>query len=626
MNSGVMNKMYKCTECGNEFEGKFCPYCGTKKVEEKLCPVCGAKAVENARFCNECGNPLFTPPPVKADKAETEEKPQEVRTPKPQKIKEPKERVQIFTEKRITKIFEYLRYAPFALFALFSVLLFAFFAAPVAVMPGGEIMGEKIPAESYGNVYTLYNGLLDDFGSVSGAMSALIICAVFSVLFACVMAVITFVPSVKGRKVALFGKSILLGNLLVYASFAFYLLFLVIGSVVAGKINSFDGGMGVISVGACSTLIIVFSILFAIFAAGSLVARYFLNRFFPYVSESEKLAADATEKARAERIAVIPAPVAPVVVSVLQSPSRPEKPQYMKTANGILSRKRTLIMLMISLILVSIMVILGSRVIGFGYYMGIIYSAFIIIIPLLLILLIAVRIGSGRKGYKQLSKITNKGTYITTIITAVIVVLLYCALVAYLIYLDYLAYCEPYEWWHGDYFTVEYHEYSYFTSMLTSDVLTHSPLLFSALIMLIIASVWYSKQKKFCLKMYGVKKPKKDTPLTEEGKAELNTVNEYMSALNRYASALTEYKTSVHNYKLYKRQVALYNCQNKLYAAGIDYTKYPKPVAWLFAHKLVAVLAVVIVMVGIILAIALPPALAPKESLEDLFSILLNIH
>lgn len=47
--------MNKCPNCGKEFEGKFCPDCGTEWQEEKTCPKCGAKLNGSAKFCNECG-------------------------------------------------------------------------------------------------------------------------------------------------------------------------------------------------------------------------------------------------------------------------------------------------------------------------------------------------------------------------------------------------------------------------------------------------------------------------------------------------------------------------------------------------------------------------------------------
>ena len=49
--------MHKC-QCGQEFEGNFCPNCGLKWQEEKTCPKCGATIAGNARYCNECGYPI----------------------------------------------------------------------------------------------------------------------------------------------------------------------------------------------------------------------------------------------------------------------------------------------------------------------------------------------------------------------------------------------------------------------------------------------------------------------------------------------------------------------------------------------------------------------------------------
>ena len=50
--------MHKCTKCGQEFEGNFCPECGTKWVDPELCPKCGARHGADAKFCPECGKRL----------------------------------------------------------------------------------------------------------------------------------------------------------------------------------------------------------------------------------------------------------------------------------------------------------------------------------------------------------------------------------------------------------------------------------------------------------------------------------------------------------------------------------------------------------------------------------------
>ena len=50
----------KCTNCGNDFEGKFCPECGTPAPRSATCPNCGAEVA--GKFCAECGTPITSDP------------------------------------------------------------------------------------------------------------------------------------------------------------------------------------------------------------------------------------------------------------------------------------------------------------------------------------------------------------------------------------------------------------------------------------------------------------------------------------------------------------------------------------------------------------------------------------
>ena len=47
--------MHKCFRCGTEFEGYYCPECGTQWQEQKHCPNCGAVLAGSTKFCNVCG-------------------------------------------------------------------------------------------------------------------------------------------------------------------------------------------------------------------------------------------------------------------------------------------------------------------------------------------------------------------------------------------------------------------------------------------------------------------------------------------------------------------------------------------------------------------------------------------
>ena len=46
----------KCANCGKEFEGNFCPQCGTPAQKTVIkCPNCGTEFKGN--FCPQCGTP-----------------------------------------------------------------------------------------------------------------------------------------------------------------------------------------------------------------------------------------------------------------------------------------------------------------------------------------------------------------------------------------------------------------------------------------------------------------------------------------------------------------------------------------------------------------------------------------
>lgn len=49
-------KDMKCSKCGTEYEGNFCPKCGTAADPNcNVCPKCGQARTDNDRFCKNCG-------------------------------------------------------------------------------------------------------------------------------------------------------------------------------------------------------------------------------------------------------------------------------------------------------------------------------------------------------------------------------------------------------------------------------------------------------------------------------------------------------------------------------------------------------------------------------------------
>lgn len=131
------------------------------------------------------------------------------------------------------------------MFGLFALLLWAFYAAPVA-----EFFGMSL-----GNVYDL---LSDTELGLRGGMITLIVFAVCALLAA---AALNFCAFYRKKHFFVLGA----------VSSALFLLYLTIGCVIAGKVKAEDA-----SAGACSTLIIVFSVLFLLFSAGATAGRYFL--------------------------------------------------------------------------------------------------------------------------------------------------------------------------------------------------------------------------------------------------------------------------------------------------------------------------------------------------------------
>ncbi len=63
--------MNKCSNCGTEFEGGFCPECGTKTATPSFCPQCGAPMKDGTSFCSKCGyNPATGAPSQAAAQAQ----------------------------------------------------------------------------------------------------------------------------------------------------------------------------------------------------------------------------------------------------------------------------------------------------------------------------------------------------------------------------------------------------------------------------------------------------------------------------------------------------------------------------------------------------------------------------
>ena len=154
--------MNKCCNCGAEFEGLFCPRCGTKFEKEKVCPNCQAVVDGSVKFCNYCGHSFAEASTATAAN----------------KTMSTNKNISFSVWHMLAKV---LPVTGRSALILFSLLLWAFFAAPFATMLG----------ESLGNVYTTFNGLIDDFLPVAQTATAF---AVICFIYSATVITLSFIP------------------------------------------------------------------------------------------------------------------------------------------------------------------------------------------------------------------------------------------------------------------------------------------------------------------------------------------------------------------------------------------------------------------------------------------------
>lgn len=259
--------MHKCQNCGKEYEGNFCPDCGTKCEEDKTCPDCGATCSGSAKFCNNCGY-NFTEKNSNRRKKGTKAS-------------------EMSTSAFALKVHKFIEYLPIVLFAVFAVALFALFALPVAVMPGVEIFGEKIPTESYGNMYQMYKGIYKDIPAIQGVAIANILIAAYSLIIAFALCIVAFIRPLKYKRVNLFGikNAVRLSEIIEWMAGFVYVLFIALTAAIIGKISAFDSGLELISSGACVIIILALSCLFLlIHISFRLFEKTFMDKKAPELS------------------------------------------------------------------------------------------------------------------------------------------------------------------------------------------------------------------------------------------------------------------------------------------------------------------------------------------------------
>lgn len=254
--------MHKCNQCGTEFEGKFCPECGTRFPEEKFCPVCGTTLAANTKFCPECGHSFSESAAAQASPTEAQSRPTGAH-----------ERKEVFADGSVLKkAYGVLTFVPAILSAIFSVLLFLCFLGDVA---SATVFGLT---ESTGS---LYRELGCDKLGLLPTLATLTAFAGLSLIVSVLFLKTTFTADRAKRKKI--GKyDVLLTTIYAYISFALFFVHFLIGCIAAGQIADLS-----LKTEVCIILVIVFSLIFGLSSAGVFVAKFMIGKTHPAWREEE---------------------------------------------------------------------------------------------------------------------------------------------------------------------------------------------------------------------------------------------------------------------------------------------------------------------------------------------------
>lgn len=273
--------MNKCSNCGTEFEGKFCPECGQRVQLAGVCPKCGAPHDEEVKFCPECGYSFVGQP------AESGERKQEPREKKPREPKPPREKRERLPEGTPAerKTYETLRYLPSVLIALFAVLCLALFAADAGVMTMKDVTVKT------GSIYDVaFKGT----GALSDTLKATFALAVVTLFVSLVWMSFAFKNSLKGTTFKIAGKPCLYTALFNAVGVVLALAIMIVASVAFTQLKAAFGvveeleELGVtVKPAAGLILVLVCSILFALAAAACPVGRYCIAGSAPAIKEKE---------------------------------------------------------------------------------------------------------------------------------------------------------------------------------------------------------------------------------------------------------------------------------------------------------------------------------------------------
>jgi len=241
---------HKCSNCGTEFDGNFCPNCGASPNNTRVCPHCGAEVANSAKFCNNCGRAME----VQQNSAPTAQP----RQPKPPK--EPREPI-VLGENFFKVLSKVCLISPRALIAVFAVLTWSFGALPLY-----NFFMEDV---------SVYSSINNDFVPELNAVSIAI------VVFAALSTLLAVIGAITWRNFAR-SKTYTISALAIYCSQ------IIITSVALSQIKNLGYQKG-----SAPIVILVFGVVF--FAVN--VLTIILSRKF--APSQERMHSDFPSKAKA---------------------------------------------------------------------------------------------------------------------------------------------------------------------------------------------------------------------------------------------------------------------------------------------------------------------------------------
>lgn len=551
--------MHKCTNCGAEFEGNFCPECGESVSKTKVCPACGAECASGAKFCSICGYSFAKGEPAK----------------QPAKAVAAKAKISPKTEaafKRAHNIFEVL---PAWMLFIFSVLVFIFMALPAVATPSSDIMGQTIPSENLGSLYAAYGGMVEDV-PIKGCAAAALLFAVFSALLTCVLIAFNRVRQLKSSAVTLMGiYRVRIKKIAEILCTPVYLTFIIISSCAMGIISATDGGAGLITSGTGVILLLVFSCLaFALAVACAAADRFIVLKNFPQL---EKIPERKPKEFHGS---------APKEVAKPQKPVKPQKSEIPLWQEKQLKRyailKRMSYIGALLTILSGVYAIFGS---SFGLLpitsiMVIIFFAATIILAILFL------------KPKVLDIKLKKALIIMCLLMQCFIMYYISGRVYSTIHL--IINGELYSYYNYGFIILRIFTLISFVAGLTE-------------IILCIATLAHGKKVKNLLYT-----DKKQGTLTDYGKDFVQRQNAYTAAIKQHKE---EYNADMSKFNTYMSELEEYDLEREMCAAGYDYgDSTERKLFWVRTHKALTAVIAVLIAAAIVLAVVLPAALAPAAA------------